>query len=137
MLVADDDVPHARAFDGGFVTIAIIRRALGRPFAIAHEEIAPLDGMMAVRSVVAVDVQLALILDVQFRGTSSIEHFHFEAAMESGVLGLESPVLDLEGLERLQVLGLLDLDGLEANLKASLQRGGGSARVRGLFDMMW
>ena len=31
MLVADDDVPLARAFDGGIITIAIIRRALGRP----------------------------------------------------------------------------------------------------------
>jgi len=31
MLVADEDVPLARAFGGGIVTIAIIRRALGRP----------------------------------------------------------------------------------------------------------
>ena len=129
MLVADDDVPHARAFDGGFVTIAIIRRALGRPFAIAHEEIAPLDGMMAVRSVVAVYDQLTLILDVQFRGTSAIGLFHYDAALEGGVLCLEGLVLGLKGI---QFLGLLDLEGL----KASLQRGD-SARVGGLCDIMW
>ena len=88
---------------------------------------------------------------MQFRGTSAIGLFHYDAALEGGVLclegltvlglgpqgllgsrallDLEGPVLDLEGL---QVLGLLDLEGL----KASLQRGD-SARVGGLCDMMW
>jgi len=118
--------------------------------------------MMAVRSVATMDVQLALILDVQFRGTSAIDLLHFEAALEDGVLGLEGlkvlSLLDpqglvlgfeglvlglegfklgLEGLEGLQVLGLLDLEGLKASLKESLERGGGSVRVRGLCEKMW
>ena len=103
--------------------------------------------MMAERSVVAVYDQLTLILDLQFRGTSAIGLFHYDAALEGGVLCLEGLVLglkgiqflgllDLEGLvlnlEGLQVLGLLDLEGL----KASLQRGD-SARVGGLCDIMW
>ena len=44
-----------------------------------------------------------------------------------GLLDLEGLVLNLEGL---QVLGLLDLEGLKASLKESLERGGGSVRVR-------
>ena len=90
--------------------------------------------MMAVRSVAAMDVQLALILDVQFCGTSAIDHLDFDAALEGGVFGLEGFKLGPEGLmldlEGLQILGLLDLEGL----KARLQRGG-SARVRGLWSM--
>ena len=65
---------------------------------------------MAVRSVAAVYVQLALILDVQFRRIFAINLFHLEAALEGGVLGLEGLVLGLEGLvldlEGLQVLGM-------------------------------
>ena len=89
--------------------------------------------MMAVRSVAAMDVQLALILDVQFCGTSAIDHLDFDAALEGGVFGLEGFKLGPEGL---QILGLLDLEGLKASLKTSLQRGG-SARVKGLCETMW
>ena len=44
---------------------------------------------MAVCSVAAIHVQLAAALDEQFRCTSTIDLFHFDAALEDGELGLE------------------------------------------------
>jgi len=75
---------------------------------------------MAVCSVAAMYVQLTLTLDVQFRGISAIDLFHFDAALEDGVLSLEGFVLGLKGLHF----------GLEG-LKASLPRAGNVGGVRG------
>ena len=83
--------------------------------------------MMSVRSVVALYVELAVALDVQFRGISTINLFYFEAALEDGVLGLKHIVLVLErivlvleglvlGLEGFQVLGVFDLEGFVLGL---------------------